>query len=185
MGTVASFIVISLDGFYEGPNGELDWHNVNAEFDDFAVRQLDDADTLGFGRVTYEHMAAYWPTEQANANNSAISSRMNGMDKLVFSRTLTEASWTGATVLRGDAVEHVADIKATAGKDLLIIGSTHLTADLLTAGVLDELRIMIFPIVLGQGRSLFKDLRSRASLTLLRVRQFNSGNILLTYQPTP
>jgi dihydrofolate reductase len=185
MRTVASFVFISLDGFYEGPNGELDWPNVNAEFDDFAVRQLDQADTLGFGRATYEHMAAYWPTEQANANDPATTSRMNGMNKLVFSRTMTEATWTGTTLLSGEAIEHVAAIKATAGKDLLIIGSAHLTAELLTAGVLDELRIMVFPIVLGQGRSLFKDLQQRASLTLLRVRQFDSGNMLLTYQPTP
>ena len=65
MRTMASFIFISLDGFYEGPNAELDWPNVDAEFNDFAARQLDEADTLGFGRATYEHMAAYWPTEQA------------------------------------------------------------------------------------------------------------------------
>jgi hypothetical protein len=84
MRTMASFIFISLDGFYEGPNGELDWPNVDAEFNDFAVRQLDEADTLGFGRATYEHMAAYWPTEQAMANDPAITSRMNDKEKLVF-----------------------------------------------------------------------------------------------------
>jgi dihydrofolate reductase len=184
MRTVASFIFTSLDGFYEGPNGELDWPNVDAEFDDFAIHQLDDADTLGFGRATYDHMAGYWPTAEAEANDPAITSRMNGMDKLVFSRTLADASWTGATVLRGEAAEQIGEIKARDGKDLLIIGSAHLTAELLTAGMLDELRIMIFPIVLGQGRSLFEDLQTRAALTLLRVRQFDSGNMLLTYQPT-
>ncbi len=185
MRTVASFIFVSLDGFSEGPNGELDWPDVDTEFEDFAVRQLDDADTLGFGRATYEHMAAYWPTEHAEANDPAITSRMNGMDKAVFSRTMTEAGWTGTTVLRGEAVEHIAGIRTTAGKDLLILGSAHLTAELLTAGMLDELRIMIFPIVLGQGRSLFEDLEGRASLTLLRTQQFDSGNVLLTYQPKP
>lgn len=185
MRTVASFIFISLDGFYEGPNGELDWHNVNAEFDDFAVRQLDDADILGFGRATYEHMAGYWPAEQAKANDPAITARMNGMDKVVFSRTLAEATWTGTTVRRGEAAKHIAEIKTTAGKDLLIVGSAHLTAGLLTSGVLDELRIMISPVVLGQGRSLFEDLQGSASLTLLHTQQFDSGNILLTYQPQP
>jgi dihydrofolate reductase len=185
MRTLASFIFISVDGFYEGPNGELDWSNVDAEFNDFAVRQLDAADTLGFGRATYEHMAAHWPTEQAKANDPAITCRMNDKEKLVFSRTLTDACWSRTTVVRGEAAEHIRTIKAVAGKELLVIGSAHLTANLAQAGLLDELRVMICPIVLGQGRSLFEDLRGRVSLTLLRVRQFDSGNLVLTYRPSP
>ena len=185
MRSMASFIFISLDGFYEGPNGELDWPNVDAEFDDFAVRQLDEADTLGFGRATYEHMAAYWPTEQAVANDPAITSRMNDKEKLVFSTTLTEANWSKTTVMRGEATEHVARLKAAPGKEVLLLGSAHLTANLAQAGVLDELRVMIFPIVLGQGRSLFEDLKNRVPLALLGVRQFDSGNLLLTYRPSP
>lgn len=185
MRTLASFIFISLDGFYEGPNGELDWSVVDEDFNDFAIRQLDEAGTLGFGRATYEHMAAYWPTEQAMANDPAITSRMNEKDKLVFSTTLTGASWSGTTVVRGEAAEHVPAIKAAAGSELLVIGSAHLTANLAQAGVLDELRIMVCPVVLGQGRSLFEDLKNRVSLTLLRVRQFDSGNLVLTYRPSP
>ncbi len=87
--------------------------------------------------------------------------------------------------MRGEAIEHVPELKAALGNEVLVIGSAHLTANLAQAGVLDELRIMIFPIVLGQGRSLFEDLKNRVSLTLLRVRQFDSGNILLTYHPSP
>jgi dihydrofolate reductase len=96
MRTLASFILISLDGFYEGPNGEFDWPVVDAEFDDFAIRQLDEAETLGFGRATYEHMAAYWP-----------------------------------------------------------------------------------------GRPLFEDLKGRLPLKLTHVKQFDSGNVLLTYRTSP
>jgi dihydrofolate reductase len=185
MRTLASFIFTSLDGFYEGPNGELDWPVIDDEFDDFAVRQLDEADLVGFGGATYEHMAAYWPTEQAMANDPAITSRLNEKEKLVFSTALTDASWSGTTVVRGEATEHVPAIKAAAGKDLLVIGSAHLTASLAQAGVLDELRIMVCPIVLGQGRSLFEDLKDRISLTLLDVRQFDSGNVVLIYRPAP
>ena len=183
MRTLASFIFTSLDGFYEGPNGEIDWPAVDAEFNDFAVRQLDQADTLGFGRATYEHMAAYWPTEQAQANGPAITSRMNDKEKLVFSRTLTGASWSGTTVVRGEAAEQVPAIKAGPGRELLVLGSAHLTASLAQAGLLDELRVMVCPVVLGQGRSLFEDLKERISLTLLRVRQLDSGNLILTYRP--
>jgi dihydrofolate reductase len=184
MQTLASFIFTSLDGFYEGPNGELDWPIVDQEFNDFAARQLDEADMLGFGRATYEHMAAYWPTEQAKVNDPAIISRMNDKRKFVFSTTLTEANWSGTTLVRGEATEQIPDVMAAAAKELLVLGSAHLTADLAQAGTLDELRIMVCPIVLGQGRSLFEDLENRVSLSLIRVRQFDSGNLVLTYRPS-
>jgi dihydrofolate reductase len=185
MRTVASFIFSSLDGFSEGLRGEIDFLPIDAEFNEFAIRQLDEADILGFGRATYEHMAAYWPTEQAEANDPAITSRMNGMQKLVFSTTLTSANWSGTTLLRGEATEHIHEIKAGAGKELLLLGSAHLTANLMQAGLLDELRVMVCPVVLGQGRSLFEGLDKRVSLTLVRVRQLQSGNLVLTYRPSP
>jgi dihydrofolate reductase len=184
MRSVASFIFTSLDGFYEGSSGEIDFPHIDAEFNKFAVRQLDEADTLGFGRATYEHMAAYWPTEQAKVNDPAISSRMNNKDKVVFSTTLPDASWSGTTLIRGEATDHIRQIKASTGQDMLVLGSAHLTANLAHAGLLDELRIMVCPVVLGQGRSLFEDLKERVTLTLLHVRQLQSGNLVLTYRPT-
>jgi dihydrofolate reductase len=183
--TVAAFIITSLDGFHEGPNGEFDWAIVDEEFRDFAIRQLDQADTLGFGRATYDHMAAYWPTDQAEANDPAIASRMNSMPKLVFSTALEEASWSNTTVVGGEAVERIEAVKAATAGELLVIGSAHLTAGFVAAGVLDELRIMISPIVIGQGRSLFEDLKDRVGLSLAHVRQFGSGSVLLTYRPSP
>ncbi len=185
MRTLASFLVTSLDGFYEGPNAEFDWLVPDAEFNDFAARQLDDADVLGFGRLTYEHMAAYWPTEQAAVNDSAITTRMNSKPKIVFSTALQYAEWSNTAVIAGDALEQIGTVKAAPGGELLVLGSAHLTAHFATAGVLDELRIMVCPIVLGSGRSLFEDLKDRISLTLLRIRQFESGNVLLTYRPSP
>jgi dihydrofolate reductase len=183
--TVTSFILISLDGFYEGPNGEFDWPVVDEEFDDFAARQLDGAETLGFGRATYEHVAAYWPTELAQANDPAITSRMNTKPKLVFSTTLGHADWTNTTVIAGEAVEQIESVKTAHGDELLVLGSTHLTTHFAAAGVLDELRIMVCPIAIGQGRSLFEDLEGRLPLTLAAVRQFDSGNVLLTYRASP
>jgi dihydrofolate reductase len=185
MGTLASFIFTSLDGFYAGPNGELDWPIIDEEFNDFALHQLEGSDTLGFGRATYEHMAAYWPTDLAKANDPAITSQMNDKEKVVFSRSLTDASWPGTSIVSGEATDQMARIKAALDKELLVLGSAHLTANLAQAGVLDELRVMVCPIVLGQGRSLFEDLPNRVLLTLLRVRQFDSGNIVLTYRPSP
>src|SRR5580692_6827595 len=128
MRTLASFIVTSLDGFYEGPNGELDWSIVDEKFKDFAICQLDEADTLGFGRATYEHMAAFWPTDQARANDPAIASRMNTKPKLVFSTALGQATWSRTTIIEGDAVERIGEVKASPGGELLVLGSAHLTA---------------------------------------------------------
>ena len=181
MRTLASFIITSLDGFYAGPNGEFDWPIVDEEFDDFAVRQLDQADTLGFGRATYEHMAAHWPTDRSQANDPAITSRMNTKPKLVFSTTLEQASWSNTTIMAGEAVDHIGTMKTAPGGDLLVLGSAHLTAHFAAAGVLDELRIMVCPIALGQGRSLVEDLKDRVVFGLAQVRQFDSGNVLLTY----
>jgi dihydrofolate reductase len=182
---LASFILISLDGFYEGPNGELDWPVVDEEFDDFAIRQLDEADTIGFGRATYEHMAAHWPTEQAQANDPAITRRMNTKPKLVFSTSLEHAEWTNTTIIAGEALEQMEVVKSGGCGELLVLGSAHLTADFAAAGVLDELRIMVSPIALGRGRSLFEGLKGRLRLDLDYVRQFDSGNVLLTYRPSP
>jgi dihydrofolate reductase len=183
--TLASFIITSLDGFHEGPNGEFDWPIVDEEFRDFAIRQLDAADTLGFGRATYDHMAAYWPTDQAEANDPAIASRMNSKPKLVFSTALEHADWSNTTVVEGEAAERIEAVKAASGGELLVIGSAHLTACFVAAGVLDELRIMIAPVVIGQGRSLFEDLKDRVGLSLAHVRQFDSDSLLLTYRPSP
>jgi dihydrofolate reductase len=183
--TLASFIVTTLDGFSEGPNSQFDWLVPDDEFNDFAARQLEKADTLVFGRVSYEHMAAYWPTQLARVNPAAITSRMNSKPKLVFSTTLEHADWSNTTIIAGDAVEQIETLKAAPGGELLAVGSAHLTANFAAAGVLDELRVMVCPIVIGQGRSLFEDLKSRLALTLADVRQFASGNVLLTYRPSP
>ena len=185
MRTLASFIFTSLDGFSEGPSGELDWSIVDEEFKDFAIRQLDEAHTLAFGRATYEHMAAYWPTDQAQANDPAIASRMNTKPKLVFSTALEQASWSGSTIIDGEAVERIEAIKTAPGGEVLVIGSAHLTASFAAAGVLDELRILVCPIVLGRGRSLFEDLKDPVELRLAHVREFDSGNVLLTYRASP
>ena len=95
-----SFMVVSLDGFYEGPNGEFDWPVVDQEFNEFGIEQLHDTDALLFGRVTYEGMAAYWPTPAAREDDPVVAELMNGLPKVVVSTTLTAADW-GDTRLGG------------------------------------------------------------------------------------
>jgi dihydrofolate reductase len=183
MRKIFSFIVTSADGYYESTDKGTDWHNVNAEFGEFASAQLDAADTMVFGRVTYEGMAAFWPTPAAKEAVPEMAERMNGIAKLVASRTLASADWSGTTLVSDDIAGALSAQKQRPGKDIIVMGSANLTLNLMRAGVLDELRIMVFPIVLGEGRPMFGAPGDRVPLSLLEARPFTSGNVLLRYQP--
>ncbi len=183
MRKIFAFLMASLDGYHETSDGELFWHNVDGEFLDFAVEQLDEADTLLFGRKTYEHMAAFWPTNVGLHGQPAVASRMNGFDKIVVSRSLAQATWGPVSVISDDVAEQLTKIKERSGRDIALIGSSDLAAGLLGTGVIDEVRIMVNPVVLGSGHPVLAS-ASRTALELLRIRQFASGNVLLTYQPS-
>ncbi len=186
MRKIASFLMVSLDGYYEGPNQwELDWHNVDEEFNDFAVEQLEASDCLLFGRATYEGMAQYWPTPPAKENDPQVASRMNNASKIVISRTLDkpEPEWSNTRLITDDIAQELSRLKQQAGQDLLVLGSSELTTSLMEMGLLDELRIMVNPVVLGGGNSLFRTAKKRTGLKLLNNRTFRSGNVLLTYEP--
>jgi dihydrofolate reductase len=178
------FNMSTLDGYHESRDGELFWHDVDEEFHDFAVAQLDEADTLMFGRKTYQMMAAFWPTPAGEQADPRTAERMNGFAKAVVSRTLTAAGWGPATVISDDVAGQVAALKELPGKDIALLGSSTLAASLLDAGLLDELRTMINPVVLGGGHSSLAG-ASPADLELADVRQFRSGKVLLTHRPRP
>ena len=184
MRKLLSFMVVTLDGYYEGPNGEFDWPNVDAEFNEFSISQLNDIDTLLFGRATYEGMASYWPTPAALEFDPVIAERMNSIPKVVFSKSLTEATWQNSTLMSEDIAVAVPKLKEQPGKALALFGSPTLTVSLLEEGLVDELRVMVMPILLGAGKSLFTGLHDRVHLKLGQTLVFSSGNVLLTYQPT-
>jgi len=184
MRTLASFIGISLDGFYEGRDGEFDFFVVDDEFTAFSVEQLDAADSLVLGRVTYAGMAGYWPSVQARHDYPAVATKMNAKPKIVVSSTLRSVSWNGSKLLQGDVEAGMWALKTEPVGELLVLGSPLLTASLARFGLLDELRIMVNPVVIGHGKSLFNSMFDRLNLNLLDVRQFHSGNVLLTYRPS-
>jgi dihydrofolate reductase len=183
MRKVLFFMMTSLDGYFEGPDHEIDWHNVNDEFNDFALAQLKEVDTLLFGRVTYELMASYWPTEAARTDDPVVAERMNSLPKIVFSRSLREAHWENTTLVKEGFAAEVMKLKQQPGKDLIIFGSSDLAVTFLDHGLLDECRIMISPVVLGRGKALFAGINDRLRLRLLRAKTFHSGNVLLYYEP--
>lgn len=183
MRKVFFFMMVSLDGFFEGPQNDISWHVVDDEFNEFAIQQLDSVGTLLFGRKTYELMASYWPTPVAVHDDPIVAAKMNGTPKLVFSKSLTSVDWQGTRLVKGDAAEEIARLKRQPGKDMIIFGSSDLAGSLLQPGLLDECRIMVAPVVLGGGKALFQGLQHEQKLKLLRTRTFRSGNVLLVYQP--
>ena len=183
MRKVFLFMMVTLDGFFEGPDHEIDWHNVDEEFNDFAIDQLNEVDALLFGRVTYEGMASYWPTQLAIEDDPIIAGKMNAVPKIVFSRTLDKAEWNNSRLVKENVAEEVLQLKQQQGRDLAIFGSANLTMSLLQMGLIDELRLMVNPVVLGKGRPLFTGIQDKLNLRLLKTRVFRSGNVLLYYQP--
>jgi dihydrofolate reductase len=173
--------MIALDGFFEGLKRELDWHNVDKEFHEFASRQLSTVDTLLFGRVTYQMMASFWPT--AANSDLMIASKMNSLPKLVFSRTLNKVEWNNSRLIKGNIAEEVSKLKKQPGKDIALFGSAAVLSTFMEENLIDEHRIMITPMILGAGNPLFKNMERRHTLKLLRIMTFKSGNVLLYYQP--
>ena len=183
MRRVLFFVMVTIDGYYAGPNGEIDWHNTDDEFNEFAIEQLDEVDTLLFGRVTYEMMAAYWPTPDAIRDDPAVAGRMNAIPKIVFSSTMGDPRWQSTRLVRDNLAHEVTLLKQKPGKDLIIFGSSDLAASFVDHDLLDEARIMINPVVLGGGKPVLGGVHDRLKFKLTRTRSFRSGNILLYYQP--
>jgi dihydrofolate reductase len=175
-------MMTTANGFYERGPWEIDWHNTDLEFNDFAIEQLELMDTLVFGRKTYEGMVAYWPTREAIDSDPVVAGKMNGLAKVVVSKTLARADWSNTRVVREP--EAIAALKREPGKDALLIGSSDLALSLGALGLIDEYRIMVNPIALGKGKPLLQGLAQDLKLTLLRTRTFQNGNVLLVYVPT-
>ncbi len=180
---VIVFNMLSVDGYFEGLNRDINWHNVDGEFNNFSIEQLKTADTLLFGRVTYQLMASYWPTPDGLRDDPNVAGLMNQIPKFVFSKSLKSANWQNTTLVKGDAVEAVARLKELPGKDMFVFGSGELASFLAQHDLIDEYRLIISPIVLGKGNSMFKNLNERIQLKLIKTRVFISGNVLLYYQP--
>jgi dihydrofolate reductase len=170
--------LMSLDGFFEGPNHELDWFVVDEEFFEYARDMLRSVDTILFGRKTYQHMANYWPSAPAEE----IADQMNNLPKIVFSGTLQSAEWKNSILVKSDAAAEILRLKQLPGKDMVILGSASLASFLLQRGLIDEYRVILNPVFLGSGRPLFQDVKQRLRLKLSRTKLFGSGVVVLYSQ---
>ena len=178
-----AFNLISLDGFFEGPGQDINWHNVDEEFNEFAIEQTGTVGALLFGRVTYQLMESYWPTEDALKNDPVIAGIMNSVPKLAFSRTLEKAEWNNTRIVKENIAEEILNLKNQPGKDLAVFGSANLLSTLMQMDLVDEHRVMVNPVLLGRGSPLFKSMDEKINLRLLKTRTFHSGNVLLYYEP--
>lgn len=173
--------LVTLDGYFEGPKSwDFDWHETvwGDELERFSLEQMAAADLLLFGRVTYEGMAAYWPSEEGE-----IADVMNRIPKIVFSRTLGDAGWSNTTLVKDPPEEVVPSLKQQAGKDILLFGSANLAATLTEHRLIDEYRLCLTPVVLGGGNPLFKPSSKRLKMTLVDARPLTTGGVILRYQP--
>ncbi len=174
---------MTLDGFFEGQNQSIEWHNVDDEFNKFAIEQLDTTDCLLFGRTTYELMSGYWPTQESRTDDPIVAGKMNSLSKIVVSKTLQNAEWENTRLISKDILEEITKLKNESGKNIFIFGSAELAAYLRDNNLIDEYRIMINPVLLGSGKPLFLHLHEKLNLKLINSKVFKSGNIILYYEP--
>jgi len=171
-------MMVTLDGFSAGSAGELDWHVMDDEFDAYVMEMLNSIDAFLLGRVTYQMFEGYWPTAP---NREA--GLMNALPKLVFSKTLRQAHWQHSTLLNAVVPAEIEKLKAQPGKDLALFGSASLASTFMRLGLIDEVRILVNPVVLGGGKPTFSACTARLPFKLLKSQTLRSGVVILYYQP--
>lgn len=172
--------LMTLDGYFEGANHDIDWHEDvwGDELEQLSIEQCHAAGALLFGRVTYELMANYWPSAKGE-----IADVLKDLPKIVASRTMEKADWHNTQLIHENLPEQIARLKAESGKDIFIFGSADLSASLIPHGLIDEFRVCVVPTVLGGGILLFKASLERLKLRLLEAQPFKTGAVILRYQP--
>ncbi len=184
MRKLAVFSQLTLNGYFAGADGDISWaHRQDPEWRDFVAGNASAGGDLLFGRITYEMMASYWPTPLAKQNDPVVAEGMNRAPKVVFSRTLREASWGNTRLVKDGLESEVRRLKQQRGKDMAILGSGSLAAQLARAGLIDEYLVVVNPVLLGKGRTLFEGIPETLSLRLTKTRTFGNGNVLLCYEP--
>jgi dihydrofolate reductase len=184
MRKLAVFNNVTLDGYFVTMNGDMSWaHKQDAEWTAFVQANASGGGELLFGRITYEMMASYWPTPHAIENFPVVAEGMNNLPKAVFSRTLDRASWSNTKLVKGDLAAEVRKMKKQPGKDMVILGSGSIVSQLAQEGLIDEYQVVVNPIVLGKGRTMFDGVKDKLTLKLTKTRPFANGSVVLCYEP--
>jgi len=178
------FNSISLDGYFTDAQNDMGWAHAggdDTEFQEFAAGNAKGAGGLIFGRVTHDMMASFWPTPMAAERMPDVAAGMNRAAKYVFSRSLKKSDWANTIVLNGDLVAEVTRLKRAEGPGLTILGSGSIVRQLAAAGLIDDYQLMVCPVILGGGRTLFEGVSGRPTLKLANSRSFKNGKMFLHY----
>jgi dihydrofolate reductase len=171
-------IFVSLDGSFEGPNKELDWHVWDDEMEQYMGDLLNNVDAILLGRVAYQLLADYWPSSTEN-----LAPRLNNLPKIVFSKTLEKAEWNNSRLVKENIKDEISKMKQQPGKDLVLFCGADIASTFLQLGLIDEYRIIVNPVVLRSGKPFFKDIKDKLNLNLLKTKTFSCGNVILYYEP--
>lgn len=180
------FMMVSLDGYFEGQGHDLSWHNVNREFVKFTIEQTSSVGTILFGHKTFKLMESFWPTDKAK-KDPITAALINLTPKMVFSHNLLKVyeteKWKNVRIYHKIIPEEINKLKKGNSKDMAIFGSNNLAVGLAEKNLIDEFRIMVNPVVLGKGTPLFYGIKKKLNLKLIKTREFKNGNVLLFYRP--
>ena len=175
---------VTLDGYFVDMKGDMSWaHKDDEEWNKFTEDNASGGGVLLFGRITYELMASWWPTPIAIKNYPVVAGQMNSLPKIVFSRTMDKATWNNTKLVKGDIAAEIRKMKKEPGQDMAIFGSGTIVSQLAQEGLIDEYQVVVHPIVLGKGRTMFENIKEKLTLKLTKTRTFDNGNVLLCYQP--
>jgi len=183
MRKITAFNNISIDGFYSGPNGEIDWFVPDTEVFKFSSKGSS-ADTMLFGRITYQIFEKVWPNVAKDPNApeamKAMADSINKSNKIVFSNTLNEVTWENSELVKEDPASYIKKLKQEEGGDMLIFGAGSIVRALTKESLIDQYTFVLNPIIAGNGKTLFEGL-DRIKLKLIDSTSFKSGNVLLNY----
>ena len=178
------FNQMSLDGYIADAHGDMSWaHKHDAEWNAFVQGNASGGGELLFGRITYDLMTKYWPTPLAMQQNPAVAEHMNNLSKVVFSRTLDQASWNNTKLVKTDIAVAVRKMKEEPGPGMVILGSGSIVSQLAEARLIDEFQIVVNPVALGKGKGMFETIKDKLVLKQVKTRAFSNGNVLICYEP--
>lgn len=186
MGKLVVFNHVSLDGYFVDANGSMMWAKTDkndTEWNAFVAENTKGGGALLFGRITYELMIRYWPTPMAVQHDRVVAERMNAMPKVVFSRTLDDATWNNARLVKSDMAAEVRKMKKESGEGMAILGSGRIVAQLAEEKLIDEFQVVVNPVALGAGRTMFDGMKEKLGLKLTKSRTFGNGCVYLCYEP--
>jgi dihydrofolate reductase len=186
MRKIVQFMHVSLDGFVAGPDGEMDWITVDDEIFDYAGHRTDNSDMALYGRVTFELMEGYWPTAadkpNASKHDKEHAAWYNKVDKVVLSRTFKGKNFKNTRIISDNIVAEVQKLKQGSDKEIIIFGSPGASHTLMAEGLIDEFWVFVSPILVGAGTPLFKNIRDKVNLKLIKSKEFKCGVVCLHYE---